>query len=348
MQVPHVCKRFRRIAALFFLILAAALLVSCGRKATDYEQVSEAEKLIIRFSHVVGEDTPKGQAARRFAALMKERTNGRVEVQVFANGSLYSDYEELKALQEGYIQMIAPSLSKLSELAPEVEAFDLPFLYPSLTDYHRVLDGEAGRRLTEMIEQKGLVPLAFWDNAFKQFTSSPRPIHVPSDMQGMRVRIMPSKVLNKQFAMLGAKPLEMSFNDVYLALEKGQLDGQENTISNIYTKRFYRVQDHLTISNHGYLGYLVLMNGEFWERLPDEIRQTFVETIREVTLWERQMAEQINREQLDYIKACDCISIYRLTPDEKRHWKQFFQPLYQSELTSWDPVFVKALHLPAP
>ncbi|MBO8164168.1 MAG: DctP family TRAP transporter solute-binding subunit [Brevibacillus sp.] len=345
MQVADACKRFRTTP--FLLLLAALLLASCGRQAIDYEQVSEEEKLIIRFSHVVGEDTPKGQAARRFAALMKERTGGRVEVQVFANGSLYSDYEELKALQEGYIQMIAPSLSKLSELVPEVEAFDLPFLYSSLDEYHRALDGEAGRRLAGMIERKGLVPLAYWDNAFKQLTSSLGPIRQPSDMKGMTVRIMPSEVLSKQFTMLGAKPVEMSFNDVYLALEKGQLDGQENTISNIYTKRFHLVQDHLTISNHGYLGYLVLMNRQFYDRLPQEIRQVLVETIREVTIWERQVADQINKEQLGYIKACDCINITELTSSDRVRWQQVFKPLYKSELTRWDPVFVKALGLSA-
>ncbi|WP_126427795.1 DctP family TRAP transporter solute-binding subunit [Brevibacillus marinus] len=342
MQVPLACKRFPKSA---LLLLIALLLAACDRTAIDYEQVSEAEKLIIRFSHVVGEDTPKGQAARRFAALMKERTNGRVEVQVFANGSLYSDYEELKALQEGYIQMIAPSLSKLSGIVPEAEAFDLPFLYPALTDYHRALDGAAGQRLQRMMEEKGLVPLAFWDNAFKQLTSSSRAIREPTDMQGMRVRIMPSAVLNGQFAMMGAKPLEMSFNDVYLALEKGQLDAQENTLSNIYTKRFYRVQRHLTISDHGYLGYLVLMNQSFWERLPDDIRRTLVETIREVTLWERQLAARLNQEQLAYIAACECIAIHKLSAEEKRRWREFFAPLKESERTRWDPVFVKALGL---
>ena len=347
MQVPLACKRFPT-SALLLLLLIALLLAACGRKAIDYEQVSESEKLILRFSHVVGEDTPKGQAARRFAALMKERTNGRVEVQVFANGSLYSDYEELKALQEGYIQMIAPSLSKLSGIVPEVEAFDLPYLYLTLEDYHRALDGEAGRRLMGMIEARGLVPLAFWDNAFKQFTSSNRPIREPSDMQGMRVRIMPSAVLNKQFVMMGAEPLEMSFNDVYLALEKGQLDAQENTISNIYTKRFYRVQQHMTLSDHGYLGYLVLMNQSFWERLPAEIRRTLVETIREVTIWQRKLAARLNEEQLAQITSCQCIAINRLSPEEKQRWQQFFAPLKAGERDRWDPVFVKALGLSAP
>lgn len=346
MQVPFACKRFRTLTLLIALL--ALLCAACGRKAIDYEQVSEAEKLIIRFSHVVGEDTPKGQAARRFAALMKERTKGRVEVQVFANGSLYSDYEELKALQDGYIQMIAPSLSKLSGIVPEVEAFDLPYLYPKLEDYHRALDGEAGQRLMEMIEARGFVPLAFWDNAFKQFTSSKRPIRQPADMTGMRVRIMPSSVLNKQFTMMGAQPMEMSFNDVYLALEKGQLDAQENTISNIYTKRFYRVQEYLTLSDHGYLGYLVLMNQSFWQRLPAEIRETLVETLREVTLWERQLAAQLNQEQLEQIMACKCIEMYSLPAEEKQRWRQFFAPLIAGERNRWDPVFVKALQLSVP
>ncbi len=345
MRVWLACEPLQRKGRLVLQILVCVLLAACSQKPVDYEQVSEKEKIMIRFSHVVGEDTPKGLAARRFASLMKQRTGGRVEVQVFPNGSLYTDYEELKALQEGYIQMIAPSLPKLSGLVPELEVFDLPFLYPSLDDYHRALDGEAGRQLFRMMGQKGLVPLAFWDNAFKQFTSSVRPIRMPSDLQNMRMRIMPSVVLDRQMSMLGAQPVEMPFNDVYLALEKRQLDGQENTISNIYTKRFYRVQKYMTISDHGYLGYVVVMNQEFWNRLPRDIQQTLLQTIRDVTVWERQIADQVNREQLDEIRRCRCIAIHELTPAEKAVWQQFFQPLYKSARSRWDPVFVDALGL---
>lgn len=346
MYARKACKRFRVrwLLPFFFIVLVTS---ACSVKPIDYEQVSEEEKIIVRFSHVVGEDTPKGQAARRFASLIKERTQGKVEVQVFANSSLYTDYEELKALQDGYIQIIAPAFSKLSTLVPEVEVFDLPFLYKRLDDYHRVLDGEAGKRLAEMMQRQGLKPLAYWDNSFKQFTSSNRPIHLPTDLQGLKMRIMPSTVLNRQMRLLGAQPIEISFNDVYLSLEKGELDGQENTVSNIYTKHFHRVQQYLTISDHGYLGYFVLMNQEFWQQLPADIQTVMVETMREVTLWERQKAEEINTEQLQQIKACNCIDIKRLSQSERDRWKQYVQPLYQSELQKWDQSFVSALHIGA-
>ncbi|MFN3284169.1 MAG: DctP family TRAP transporter solute-binding subunit, partial [Pseudothermotoga sp.] len=242
----------KKLAALLSLLMLV-LVPACAPKPIDYEQVSPDDKIVIRFSHVVGEDTPKGQAARLFAKLMKERTNGKVEVQVFSNGSLYKDSEELNALSEGDVQMIAPALSKLSSLVPELGVFDLPYLYPNLDGYHKVFDGKTGKVIAKSLEKQNMVSLGFWDSGFKQFTSNVQPIRNPQDLAGTTIRIMPSAVLDDQFNLLQVRPVEMNFNDVYLALAQGKIHGQENTVSNIYTKRFYKVQNYMTISDHGYL-----------------------------------------------------------------------------------------------
>jgi tripartite ATP-independent transporter DctP family solute receptor len=325
------------------VILFLFLLGGCAPKAIDYEQVSEDEKIVIRFSHVVGEDTPKGQAARLFAKLMDEKTNGKVEVQVFANGSLYKDPEELKALRDGYIHMIAPSLSKLTPLAPELGVFDLPFLYSSIEDYHRAFEGEIGTLLMGKVRRQGLVPLSFWDNGFKQFTNNVRPIVNPDDLSGTTVRIMPSSVLDQQFALLKAKPVEMSFNDVYSALEQGLVNGQENTTSNIFNKRFYKVQQYMTVSDHGYIGYMVLMDRKFWDKLPSNIQNHIREAIEQVTEWERQKALQINTEQFIQIDHCQCIEIVTLTNAQKEKWKHFFKPLYVRVEQNLDKDFIGKL-----
>lgn len=316
----------RSIICLLLLIL----LPSCASMAKDEEQVSDKEKTVIRFSHVVGEDTPKGQAARLFAKLIKERSNGKVEIQVFSNGSLFKDSEELTALSKGYVQMIAPAFSKMNGTIPELGVFDLPYLFSDIYGYHHVFDGKIGKIIAQKLDEKNMVLLGIWDSGLKQFTNNLHPIRLPQDMSGLTMRIMPSSVLDEQFKMLGVHPVEMNFNDVYLSLEQGRIQGQENTLSNIYTKRFYRVQKYLTLSNHGYLGYLVVMEKTFWNKLTPDIQKVILDTMKEVTTWERQQSIKIDQDKLKEISSCNCIQIDRLSESEIATWKEFYQPLYQN------------------
>ncbi|BCJ86403.1 DctP family TRAP transporter solute-binding subunit [Effusibacillus dendaii] len=313
-----------------FAAVLLGLLPACAPRVIDHEQVSKNEKIVIRFSHVVGEDTPKGQAARMFAKLMKERTNGKVEVQVFSNSSLYKDSEETDALQQNRIQIIAPATPKLSSLVPELAAFDLPYLYSDLDRYHQVLDGPVGQQIAASLYQQNMVELAYWDGGMKQFTNSVRPIRTPEDLAGMTMRIMPSAVLDQQFKLLQVTPVEINFNDLYSALTKKQVDGQENSISNIYSKRFFQVQKYLTLSDHGLLGYVVVMNRDFWNSLDPETRRTISLVMQEVTDWERQQAVQFEQNNLKAMSNCQCIEIDRLSQAEKDRWKEFYQPLYQT------------------
>lgn len=330
------------ISILFLLIL---LTSACSPTAYDYEQVSKDEKIVIRFSHVVGEDTPKGQAARLFAKLIKERTNGQVEVQVFSNSSLYTDSEELEALMQGNVQIIAPALSKVNKIVPELGAFDLPYLYSELNEYHQVLDGDVGKLIKSSFDQKGFMAIAFWDSGFKQITNNVKPIRTPQDLANITLRIMPSAVLDQQFSKMNVKPIEMNFDDVYPALEKKQIDGQENSISNIYTKRFYKVQKYMTISDHGYLGYVVLMDKKFWSGLPPHVQDLITSTIQEVTTWQRQLALKIELEQLNDIYKCSCIEIEELSDVEKMTWKFFFHPIYQEMETRLGSDFFNKLRI---
>jgi tripartite ATP-independent transporter DctP family solute receptor len=293
----------------------------------DEEQNGLQERIIIKFSHVVAENTPKGLAAARFADLVREKTNGKVEVQVFPNGILHSDNTEISALQRGEIQMIAPAFSKLSNLIPAWSVFDLPFAFLDQEDVEKAFHGEIGQILFKTLESRGMKGLAFWSNGFKQMTAN-IPIRTPDDFSGQRFRIMQSKVLETQFETVNATPVIMSFNEVYANLEKGMIDGGENTVSNIYTKRLYRVQKHLTISNHGYLGYAVIVNSSFWNRLPSDIQEKIMEAMEETTTWNYQMAAAMNEQQLQLIKMMNAMQVYELTPEEKLAWQQAFQPVY--------------------
>ncbi|WP_242656208.1 TRAP transporter substrate-binding protein [Desulfofundulus thermosubterraneus] len=315
---------------LLFFMAVVLITTGCDRRGPDGEQVDPREKIVIKFSHVVAEDTPKGQAARRFARLVQERTGGRVEVQVFPNSVLYKDGEELDALQKGAVQIIAPTTSKLSSLAPQWQLLDLPYLFENEEQVHKALDGEIGKKLFATLEPHNIHPLAFWDNGFKQMTNSKRPLVHPRDFAGLTFRVMiNSRVLEEQFRSLGANATQMPFSDVYGALSGNQVDGQENTMSNIYSQRFYQLQPYMTVSNHGYIGYVVLTNAAFWRSLPPDIREIIEETMAEVTRWERDQAAHINDKNFKQIKESGKVQVHILTAEEREKWQAALEPLYE-------------------
>jgi C4-dicarboxylate-binding protein DctP len=321
------------IGFFIFLGLFAALLTGFGGNlapgSLPYDEVQEGlnDRIIIKFSHVVAENTPKGLAAEKFAQLAAEKTHGRVEVQVYPNGILYSDQDEVDALMGGEIQMIAPAFSKLSSLIPAWLALDLPFAFRDQAEVDQALQGEIGQMLFRSLEQRQMVGLAFWNNGFKQMSSKLKPLITPEDFSGQRFRIMPSKVIEMQFQLLHAKAVPISFNEVYRSLERDEVEGQENTISNIYTKRLYTVQKYMTLSNHAYLGYAVVMNKAFWEKLPWDIQSELAEAMRETTEWANRQAVSMNERQLQELKATG-LQIHQLTPKERQRWEAAFQPIY--------------------
>ncbi|WP_166510680.1 TRAP transporter substrate-binding protein [Desulfallas thermosapovorans] len=318
-----------------YLLLIIQLIVlltgGCAKRVTDGEQVSPDQKIVIKFSHVVAENTPKGLAAERFASLVQQRTRGRVEVQVFPNSTLYADGEEMQALQSGAVQIIAPATSKLGDLYPGWQALDLPYAFKNLDEVHRAMDGPVGQKLAKSLDSKGFMVLAYWDNGFKQLTNNVRPITSPGDLKGLSFRVMiNSPVLREQFNLFGATPVPMPFNDVYQGIERNLVHGQENTISNLYTKGFYRVQSYMTISDHGYMGYAVMVNKAYWYSLPEDIRRVMEETMAEVTRWERAKAAEMNETYLKQLKDSDNLTITELTPEQKEAWEAAFKPLYAS------------------
>jgi tripartite ATP-independent transporter DctP family solute receptor len=327
-------KRWLIITILLFALIGSMIFImkrhfSEANIVYDDEQKGLNKQIVIYFSHVVAENTPKGLAAQKFAELVEEKTNGRVKVEVFPNGSLYSDEEEIDALMRGDVQMIAPSFSKVTELIPEWQVLDLPFIFEDYHDVEKVFTGEVGKQLLAMLGKKGMKGLAFWSNGFKQVTSNRHLFIEPKDFKGLRFRIMPSKAIEEQFRLLGAKPIVVPFNHVYQSLEKQEFDGQENTISNIYSKGFYQFQPYMTVSNHGYLGYAVLMNEKFWESLPKDVQKQIVAALEETTLWNLKQSKQQNEQQLMEMKNNSNIQIYKLTDKERKEWKEKFAPLYE-------------------
>lgn len=326
-------KPFASIALFVLLGLVSAVVIGFGPDLSltqwgyDEEQEKLSERIVIKFSHVVAENTPKGLAVDRFAQLVKTKTNGRVEVQVFPNSTLHSEKTEIPALMNGEIQMIAPAFSHLSGTIHQWALLELPYVFRDQRDVENVFQGEIGRMLFATLDQSNMKGMAFWGNGFKQITAN-RPILMPSDFKGQRIRIIPSKVLDEQFRTLRAIPVGSSFNDLYSMLANGEVDGEENTISNVYTKRLYQVQTNMTVSNHNYLGYAVIMNQTFWNHLPADIQKNIEEALVEATRFNNALSVSMNENQFEKLKEMDTIDIHEQTEEERTAWRQALQPVY--------------------
>lgn len=307
--------------------LGTTLLMVLALSASSMAQA--ADEIVIKFSHVVAPDTPKGRAAEKFKQLTEERTKGKVKVEVYPNSQLYKDREEMEALQLGAVQMLAPSLSKFRPMgAAEFELFDLPYIFPNYETVHRVMDGEIGKRMFAKLETKGIQGLAFWDNGFKQMSAN-RPLHTVADFKGLKMRIQSSKVLDAQMKALGANPQVMAFSEVYTALQQGVVDGTETPPDNLYTQKMHEVQKHLTVSDHGFLGYAVIVNKKFWEGLPADIRTTLEQAMKEATVFERGIAKAENDEALNKVRAAKTTEVYILPNEERAKWHAALLPVHK-------------------
>jgi len=322
------------IALLILLGLASAVAVGFGSGFVagthDYDQLQEglSERIILKFSHVVAENTPKGLAVEKFAELVSEKTNGKVEVQVFPNGILHSEETEIPALVSGEIQMIAPAYSHLSRLIPQWAVLELPYLFFDHQDVDAAFHGKIGEKLFATLEKSDMKGLAFWGSGFKQVTAN-RPLILPEDFAGQRIRIIPSPVLEAQFEALGAIPVGSSFTDLYSLLASGQVDGEENTISNVYTKRLYQLQKHMTVSNHNYLGYAVIVNKAFWNNLPPDIQRSVAEAMEEATHFNNQLSVEMNEQQFTQLQQLGTMQIHIQTEEERAAWRKALQPVYE-------------------
>ena len=296
-------------------IAASAILAAAGTAVAQ-------QPIIIKFSHVVAVDTPKGKAAEYFKKLAEERTKGRVKIEVYPNSQLFKDGEEMEAVQLGSVQMLAPSLAKFGPLGVrEFEVFDLPYIFDDYNQLHTVTSGPVGQGLFKKIESKGLVGLAYWDNGFKVMSAN-KPIRLPADYKGLKMRVQSSKVLGDQMKALGSIPQSMAFSEVYQALQTGVVDGTENPPSNFSTQKMQEVQKYLALTNHGYLGYAVIVNKKFWDGLPADIRTTLEGAMKDATKYANDIAQKDNDDAIEVVRKSGKTEIITLTPDQKAAMKK--------------------------
>ena len=301
--------------------LVLGLMVSCAALAVNAQTV-------IKFSHVVAVDTPKGKASEFFAKKAAELTKGKVKVEVYANSALYKDKEEMEALQIGSVQMLAPSLAKFGPLGvKEFEAFDFPFIFDDTADLHKITQGPVGASLMAKLEPKGIKGLAYWDNGFKSFSAN-TPIKSAADMKGKKFRIQSSKVLEEEIRSVGGIPQVMAFSEVYQALQTGVVDGTENPISNFYTQKMHEVQKHLSLTNHGYLGYAVIVNKKFWDGLSADVRGQLEQAMKEATVYANKIAQEENDAALEGVKKSGKTAVYVPTKEERLALKKAMAPVH--------------------
>lgn len=285
--------------------------------------------IVLKFSHVVAVDTPKGRAAAHFAKRASELTRGKVRVEVHPNSQLYKDKEEMEALQLGSVQMLAPSLSKFAPLGvKEFEVFDLPFIFDSPEALHAVTNGPVGQQLLRKLEVRGITGLAYWDNGFKVMSAN-KPLRTVADYRGLRMRIQSSKVLDAQMRAVGAVPQVLAFSETRQALQTGLVDGTENPPSNLYTQGMHEVQKHLSLTYHGYLGYAVVVNKKFWDGLPNELREALTRALREATQVANDSARKDNEAALEKVRASGKTTLHQPSPQERERLRRAMLPVHE-------------------
>ncbi len=285
--------------------------------------------IVIKFSHVVADKTPKGQGALKFKEVAEKKLPGKVDVQVFPSSQLFGDAKELEALLLGDVQFIAPSLSKFDRYTKQIQVFDLPFLFDDVAAVDRFQASKDGQALLTSMKSKGLLGLAYWHNGMKELSTNKDKLVVPGDVKGLKFRIQASDVLEAQFKALDANPQKMAFSEVYQALQTGVVDGQENTWSNIYSQKFFEVQKTIAETNHGVIDYMVVTNAKWWDGLPPDIRKGLTEAMAEATVYSNKLASDINEADKKRIEEAGKAKIQKLTKADVAAWRKAMAPVWK-------------------
>jgi C4-dicarboxylate-binding protein DctP len=285
--------------------------------------------MVIKFSHVVADATPKGQGALKFKEVAEKLLPGKVQVQVFPNSQLFGDAKEMEAVLLGDVQFIAPSLSKFDRYTKKVQLFDLPFLFDDMAAVDRFQHSSAGKGLLDSMQNRGLQGLAYWHNGLKQLSTNKNQLTRPEDVAGLKFRIQSSDVLEAQFRQLKANPQKLSFSEVYQALQTGVVDGQENTWSNIYSQKFHEVQKTIANTNHGVIDYMVVTNAKWWQGLPEDVRAGLTKAMEEATAYANARAAELNDRDRDRIAKAGAAKIQDLSKEDKNAWRQSMAPVWK-------------------
>jgi C4-dicarboxylate-binding protein DctP len=310
-----------------FLTTAATALALTVTAQAGFAACDDGE-IVIKFSHVTNTDKhPKGIAATLLEQRVNDEMNGKACMEVFPNSTLYNDDQVLEALLQGDVQMAAPSLSKFEQFTKTFRLFDLPFMFKNINAVDEFQTSETGQAMKESMTRRGLLGLAFWHNGMKQMSANV-PLESPSDANGLKFRVQNSDVLKAQMAAIGGSPQPMAFSEVYGALQTGVVDGQENTWSNIYGRKFFEVQDGVTETNHGIIDYLVVTSVDFMDNLPDDVREQLTTIVAEVTEARNSESTAVNASAKDAIIEAGG-TVRQLTAEQREEWVTVMKPVWE-------------------
>jgi C4-dicarboxylate-binding protein DctP len=290
--------------------------------------VMAQQPMVLKFSHVVAEKTPKGQASLKFAELAAKYTNGKVKVEVYPNSSLFGDKQEMDALALGDVQFIATSMSKFGKYTKKLQVFDLPFMFKDTAALSRFENSKTGKTLLHSMENRNYLGLAYWHNGLSQMSAN-KPLLTPEDAKGLKFRIQQSDIIQASYEGIGANVQKLAFSEVYQALQVGTVNAQENTWSNIYSKKFYEVQKHFTESNSRVIDYMVLVNAKWWNGLPADIRDGLSKAMTEATAENNAIADKLNEDAKKKIVASGVTTIHQLTPAQHAAWVKAMHPVWK-------------------
>jgi len=319
----------------FWIWAAAAAALALAPFAAAAQQ-----PMIIKFSHVVADGTPKGQAALKFKEAAERLLPGKVKVEVYPNSQLFGDAKEVEAVLLGDVHFIAPSLSKFQKFTKVLQVYDLPFMFADMQAVDKFQDSKVGQDMLKSMEKKGLLGLNYWHNGLKQLSAN-KPLLVPEDAKGVKFRVQSSDVLVSQFQAVGANPQKLAFSEVYQALQTGAVDGQENTWSNIYSQKYQEVQSDFTESNHGLIDYMVITNAKWWNGLPPDIREGLTKAMKEATAVNNKVADDLNKDAKAKVAASKA-KIHQLTPEQRKKWQEAMKPVWKKFEKQTGPDVIKA------
>jgi C4-dicarboxylate-binding protein DctP len=310
--------------------MKAIYIAAAVALATAFSTAAQAQQpIIIKLSHVVAENTPKGQASLKFKELAEKKLPGKVQVQVFPNSSLFGDGKEMDALLLGDVQIIVPSLSKFDRYTKKLQVFDLPFLFHDIASVDRFQHSKDGKALLDAMKSKGIKGLAYWHNGMKELSTDKAQLKLPGDVKGLKFRIQQSDVLEAQFRAVGANPQKMAFSEVYQALQTGVVDGQENTWSNIYSQKFHEVQKTIAVTNHGVIDYMVITNAKWWDGLPADVRKGLQQAMDEATQYGNGVANEFNERDKKRIQEAGKAKIQPLSKADLAAWQKAMEPVWK-------------------
>lgn len=317
-------------------ILGASLALTIGGSALAQQPI------VVKFSHVVADATPKGQGALKFKEIAEKLLPGKVTVQVFPNSQLFGDAKEMEAVLLGDVQFIAPSLSKFDRYTKKVQLFDLPFLFDDMAAVDRFQQSEQGKALLGSMKNRGIQGLAYWHNGLKQLSTNRDKLTRPEDIKGLKFRIQASDVLEAQFRQLGANPQKLAFSEVYQALQTGVVDGQENTWSNIYSQKFHEVQKTIANTNHGVIDYMVVTNAKWWDGLPPDIRKGLDQAMQEATTYANNLAAELNERDRKRIIEANKAKVQTLSKEDVAAWRKAMEPVWKKFESDIGPDLIQS------